>query len=115
MEAYILPVQDLVTGQRVAAILRSRLPFLNVHGSSEVSGDVLTFQRLRADLHSNGISKDKLPTILRVLSDDEKMPVSPTTFKPLKREASKLFFPQSKEGLVETLPPEVQVWRTDES
>lgn len=62
-----------------------------------------------------GVSRYKLPTLLRVFRDGEEFPKAPASFKPLRREGARLFFPQPEEGMLEGLPEEVQVWDVNEA
>ena len=99
-EAFVVAVPDPDAGDRVGAIVRL----------SE-SQSVVTLEMLRHDL-ADFLPQYKLPTLLRILSDSDKLPK--TRSDKLQREATqKVMFPKSPEAMIQTLPAEVQIWQVD--
>ncbi|KAJ6000799.1 hypothetical protein N7481_001208 [Penicillium waksmanii] len=96
-EACVLPVKDPKTGNRVAALVRTRL-----------DRSQLTLQVLRKDLASH-LPAFQLPTVLRVLGDQEHIPRT-ISGKVARQEANTLYFPQNAvDPSLENLPQEVQL------
>lgn len=79
-EAHVLPVRDHEAGGLVAALLRVRKQYGNI-----------SLQRIRADLATNNMVSYKLPTLLRVLQEDERVPLT-ASGKTLKRESLLKYF-----------------------
>lgn len=96
-EASVLPVKDPKKGNRVAALVRTRL-----------NQSQLTLQVLRNDLASH-LPAFQLPTVLRVLCDYEQIPRT-ISGKVARQEAKDRYFPQNAvDPCLEDLPQEVQV------
>ncbi|KAL1862314.1 hypothetical protein Plec18167_000898 [Paecilomyces lecythidis] len=96
-EAAVLPVIDPKRGNRVAALVRVR--------SDQTQ---LTLQALREDLASY-LPAFQLPTVLRVLSDQEEFPRT-VSGKLARQEAKDRYFPQKgTDPSLQDLPQDVQV------
>lgn len=107
-EAYVVPVLNVFGGgQQVAAVIRLRKNCTSAV-LNEDSGAALTLSlhQLRLDL-SVHLAEFKLPTLLRILTDEEDIPRSQAG-KTLPKEIVYRFFPQPVEGSLEGLPTDVQ-------
>jgi malonyl-CoA/methylmalonyl-CoA synthetase len=111
-EGYVLAVQDTNFKYRVAALIRLA-PFTtsasekpSVDGSSQES--TVSLEKLRKDL-SMSMEMYKLPTLLRILLDEETVPKA-RVHKILRKQAVEQYFPQSVAGMTDSLPPAVEVW-----
>ncbi|KXG49714.1 AMP-dependent synthetase/ligase [Penicillium griseofulvum] len=80
-EAHVLPVKDHGAGGLVAALVRLR----------KQEGDSITLKRIRNDLAAMNLASYKLPTLLRILRNEEQVPLTPSE-KVLKRECLREFF-----------------------
>lgn len=80
-EAHVLPVKDHGAGGLVAALVRLQ----------KQEGDSITLKRIRDDLAATNLASYKLPTLLRVLRNEEQVPLTPSE-KVLKRECLRKFF-----------------------
>ncbi|KAJ5463790.1 hypothetical protein N7475_008734 [Penicillium sp. IBT 31633x] len=80
-EAHVLPVKDHGAGGLVAALVRLQ----------KREGDSITLKRIREDLAATNLASYKLPTLLRVLQNEEQVPLTPSE-KVLKRECLQKFF-----------------------
>ncbi|CAG8398981.1 unnamed protein product [Penicillium salamii] len=98
-EAYVLCIPDLQYGQRVGCLVRCRNKTLDLD-SPEIS-----LERLRGDL-SDALSVYKLPSILRVLEADAKLPTSPQG-KLARSQTIKIYF------LDDTQSSCLEVWPLD--
>lgn len=84
-EAHVLPVLDHESGGLVAALVRLRKQTVN-----QVHGDI-TLRHIREDLAARNMVSYKLPTLLRVLRDDEQVPLT-ASGKALKKESLRKYF-----------------------
>lgn len=80
-EAHVLPVKDHGAGGLVAALVRLQ----------KQEGYGITLKQIRNDLAATNLASYKLPTLLRVLQDEEEVPLTPSE-KVLKRECLRKFF-----------------------
>ncbi|CAI7670299.1 unnamed protein product [Penicillium bialowiezense] len=80
-EAHVLPVKDHGAGGLVAALVRLQ----------KQEGYGITLKQIRNDLAATNLASYKLPTLLRVLRDEEEVPLTPSE-KVLKRECLRKFF-----------------------
>ncbi|KAL4802408.1 hypothetical protein BDV18DRAFT_163812 [Aspergillus unguis] len=80
-EAHVLPVKDHGAGGLVAALVRLR----------KQEGASTTLKQIRDDLAATNLPSYKLPTLLRVLQNEEKVPLTPSD-KVLKKECLRKFF-----------------------
>ena len=80
-EAHVLPVKDHGAGGLVAALVRSQ----------KQEGDSITLKRIRDDLAATNLASYKLPTLLRVLQNEEQVTLT-SSGKVLKRECLRKFF-----------------------
>ena len=108
-EAYVVPVLNVFGGgQQVAAVIRLRKSCVSAGTDDEDSAIVLNLSlhtlRLNLSVH---LAEFKLPTLLRVLADEEDIPRSQAG-KTMPREIVSRFFPQPVEGSLEGLPVNVQ-------
>ncbi|GIJ92442.1 hypothetical protein Asppvi_011424 [Aspergillus pseudoviridinutans] len=97
MEAYVLGIPDAEVMNRTAVLLRVK------------EGKCLTLQALRTEM-AGRLAKHKLPTLLRKLDASEGVPKTHSGKFDM-RKARSVFFPQSVEGDISDLPPEVEVWK----
>jgi hypothetical protein len=84
-EAHVLPVLDHETGGLVAALVRLQKQTVN-----QIFGDI-TLRRIREDLAARNMASYKLPVLLRVLRDDEQVPLT-ASGKTLKKESLRKYF-----------------------
>lgn len=84
-EAHVLPVLDHETGGLVAALVRLRKQKVE-----QDHGDI-TLRHIREGLAANNVASYKLPTLLRVLRDDEQVPLTASD-KALKKESLRKYF-----------------------
>lgn len=80
-EAHVLPVKDHGAGGLVAALVRLQ----------KEEGYGITLKQIRDDLAATNLASYKLPTLLRVLRNEEQIPLTPSE-KVLKRECLRRFF-----------------------
>ncbi|GFG23860.1 hypothetical protein IFM61606_03753 [Aspergillus udagawae] len=97
MEAYVLGIPDAEVMNRTAVLLRVK------------EGKCLTLQALRTEM-AGRLADHKLPTLLRKLDGSEGVPKTHSG-KFDRRKIRSVFFPQSVEGDISDLPPEVEVWK----
>ncbi|CAG8932827.1 unnamed protein product [Penicillium salamii] len=98
-EAYVLCIPDLQYGQRVGCLVRCR------NKTSDLDSREISLERLRGDL-SDALSVYKLPSILRVLEADAKLPTSPQG-KLARSQTIKMYF------LDDTQSSCLEVWPLD--
>ncbi|KAK2743071.1 hypothetical protein FQN57_005027 [Myotisia sp. PD_48] len=103
-EAYVVPVPDpSIIGEHVAALIRLKKTKI------DVKQNPATLQNIRRDLTlDRGVRTGSLPTMLRVLREDERIPRTDAG-KPLRKQIAKLFFPGISEMKLMSIP-EVEVW-----
>jgi malonyl-CoA/methylmalonyl-CoA synthetase len=80
-EAHVLPVKDHGAGGLVAALVRLQ----------KQEGESTTLKQIRDDLAATNLPSYKLPTLLRVLQNEEQVPLT-SSDKALKRECLRKFF-----------------------
>lgn len=80
-EAHVLPVKDHGAGGLVAALVRLQ----------KQEGESTTLKQIRDDLSATNLPSYKLPTLLRVLQNEEQVPVT-SSDKVLKKECLRKFF-----------------------
>ncbi|GBF62074.1 malonate--CoA ligase [Trichophyton mentagrophytes] len=111
-EAYVVAVPDMEILHRVAVIARLNPSFKEEEANSLGPDGKPTSNMLfkvRRDLTELKVAQYKLPTLLRVLKDDDVIPRT-TTDKVIRKKVIQIFFPQSADCKVEDLPKEVLVW-----
>lgn len=111
-EAYVVAVPDMEILHRVAVIARLNPSFKEEEANSLGPDGKPTSNMLfkvRQDLTELKVAQYKLPTLLRVLKDDDVIPRT-TTDKVIRKKVIQIFFPQSADCKVEDLPKEVLVW-----
>lgn len=84
-EAHVLPVLDHESGGLVAALIR-----LQKQKPDQGHGDI-TLRQIREDLAARNMVSYKLPVLLRVLQDDEQVPLT-ASGKALKKESLRKYF-----------------------
>lgn len=111
-EAYVVAVPDMEILHRVAVIARLKPSFkeedANILGPDGNPASNMLF-KVRRDLTELKVAQYKLPTLLRILKDDDVIPRT-TTDKVIRKKVIQTFFPQSADCKVEDLPKEVLVW-----
>jgi malonyl-CoA/methylmalonyl-CoA synthetase len=107
-EAYVVPVLNVFGGgQQVAAVIRLRKKSASANLNEDSTTALkLSLHALRLDL-SVHLAEFKLPTLLRILADDEDIPRSQAG-KTMPKEIVPRFFPQPVEGSLDGLPENVQ-------
>ncbi|KNG90486.1 hypothetical protein ANOM_001221 [Aspergillus nomiae NRRL 13137] len=80
-DAYVLPVKDHGAGGLVAALVRLQ----------KQEGESTTLKQIRDDLAATNLPSYKLPTLLRVLQNEEQVPLT-SSDKVLKKECLRKFF-----------------------
>lgn len=96
-EAYVLSVPDIQVRTRAAALIRLKGP-----------SKKLPLHKLRSDLSAT-MPLYKLPTLMRVLDEHERFPMTESGRLQIK-EALRMYFPQTVNERIEDLPPQVEVW-----
>lgn len=98
-DAYVLSIPDAEIRSRVGALLKVK--------GGEKQKSSISLHKIRTDLAVN-LATYKLPTVLRILTDDEQFPM--TTSNRLKiQDALKIYFPQTANESVKDFPVEVEV------
>ncbi|EFQ97877.1 hypothetical protein MGYG_00915 [Nannizzia gypsea CBS 118893] len=111
-EAFVVAVPDMEILHRVAVIARLKPSFKeeNTNGiGSEGNSTPNMLFKMRRDLTDLKVAQYKLPTLLRILKDDDIIPRT-TTDKVIRKKVIQAYFPQSADCRVEDLPKEVLVW-----
>ncbi|KAK2865200.1 hypothetical protein FQN49_003817 [Arthroderma sp. PD_2] len=108
-EAAVIAVPDIEVFNRVAVIARMRPSSQGCITSNGEGHPPNMLYKVRRDLTELKVALYKLPTLLRILGDDEIIPRT-TTDKVIRKKVIETFFPQSADCKVEDLPKEVLVW-----
>ncbi|KAF3491791.1 uncharacterized protein GIQ15_01308 [Arthroderma uncinatum] len=107
-EAAVIAVPDIEILHRVGVIARLKSGTTS-DGTDQDGQPVNMLYKIRRDLTEMKVEQYKLPTLLRVLKDDEIIPRT-TTDKVIRKKVLEIFFPQSADCRVEDLPKEVLAW-----
>ncbi|KAM5486029.1 hypothetical protein McanCB56680_001722 [Microsporum canis] len=110
-EASVVAVPDMEVLNRVAVVARIKPSFQGESTNGTDQGGMPTDMlfKIRRNLTELNVALYKLPTLLRILQDDEIIPRT-TTDKVIRKKVIQAFFPQSADCKVEDLPKEVLVW-----
>ncbi|KAJ5578641.1 NRPS-like protein biosynthetic cluster [Penicillium hispanicum] len=98
-DAYVLSIPDAEIRSRVGALLKVK--------GDEKQRSSISLHKLRTDLAVN-LATYKLPTVLRILTDDEQLPMTASNRLKIP-DALKLYFPQTVNERVQDLPVQVEV------
>jgi malonyl-CoA/methylmalonyl-CoA synthetase len=100
-EACVLGVPHTIAKELCAAVVRLR-------PDSNTPPDLINLGKIRLDL-SKTLSTYMLPTLLRILRDDETLPLT-SIGKPIKKEIRRDFFKTTDWWPLESPPADVEYW-----